>query len=422
MDYQLPPILGNNRPLWKRTISLPLAAIFILIALVIGVVAGSWTENIFNKAGYGIVTGLKTKSPSYLNNDVDFSLYWKVWEYVHNNYLDKNLSDTKLFYGSLAGMVAGLEDPYSVFMDPDTTQKFNQELQGEFDGIGAEIGVKDNNIVVIAPLPNTPAEKAGLKPGDKILGIDKNDTAGMSVDYAVSLIRGLKGTKVKLIIQPNGLSEPKELEITRDRIVVQLIKSELKDLPNNQGKVAYIRLVHFSADADNLFKETWQKLAASGPKGLIFDLRSNPGGYLDQAIAISSHWVDKGVVVKEKGASVNQKDYESTGEGDLKKIPTVILVNQGSASASEIVTGALQDYGLATVVGEQTFGKGSVQNLEDFPDGSSVKLTIAKWYTPKDRSIDKNGLKPDIEVKLTREDVEKNKDPQLDKALQILAK
>lgn len=422
MDYKLPPFLGASQPLLKRTVSLPLVAIFILVSLVVGVVAGSWGENIINKGGSGMVTGLNTASPNYLKKDVDFSLYWKIWEYVHNNYLDKNLSDTKIFYGSLAGLVAGLDDPYSVFMDPSTTEKFNQELQGEFDGIGAEIGVKDNRIVVIAPLPNTPAEKAGLKPGDRILGIDNVDTTGMAVDYAVSLIRGLKGSKVKLIIQPSGLSEPKEVAIVRDRIVIQLIKSELKDLPDGRGKVAYIRLVHFSADADNLFKETWQRLAAAGPKGLIFDLRSNPGGYLDQAIAISSHWIDQGVVVKEKGASIDQKDYESTGEGDLKEIPTVILVNQGSASASEIVTGALQDYGLATVVGEQTFGKGSVQNLEDFADGSSVKLTIAKWYTPKDRSIDKNGLKPDIEVKITPEDIAKNLDPQLDKALQLLAK
>lgn len=423
MDYKWPPFTGTTKPLLKRTVSLPLVAVFILISLVLGITLGSWGENIVNHdSGSGIVSGIKSKSPSYLNKDVDFGLYWKIWEYVHNNYLDKNLSDTKLFYGSLAGMVAGLNDPYSVFMDPDTAQKFSDELQGEFDGIGAEIGVKDNQIVIIAPLPNTPAERAGLKPGDRILAIDQNDTTGMAVDYAVSLIRGVRGTKVKLIMQPYGSSEPKEVEITRDRIAIQLIKSELKDLPDGKGKVAYIRLVHFSADSDNLFKETWQKLAAAGPKGIIFDLRSNPGGFLDQAIAISSHWIDDGVIVKEKGASVEQKDYHSNGAGDLKKIPTVILVNQGSASASEIVTGALQDYSLATIVGEQTFGKGSVQNLEDFSDGSAVKLTIAKWYTPKDRSIDKNGLKPDIEVKLTREDVENDRDPQLEKALQILAK
>ncbi|MBI5466318.1 MAG: S41 family peptidase [Candidatus Kerfeldbacteria bacterium] len=319
-------------------------------------------------------------------------------------------------------MVAGLGDPYTVFMNPETAKQFNQELEGTFEGIGAEIGIRANQLVIIAPLPNTPAERAGLRPGDKILAIDNFDTSGMAVDYAVSLIRGKRGTEVKLTVLQNGERESKEVSLTRERIEIEIVQQELKPLPTGRGQAAYVKVAHFSSNTDQLFREAWQKLASRGVQGIVLDLRNNPGGYLDQAIEISSHWIAEGVVVKEQFAPPEFRQHRSTGKGELAAIPTVVLVNQGSASASEIVAGALQDTRRATLVGEQTFGKGSVQDLEEFPDGSAVKITIAKWFTPKGRSIDKNGIKPDIEIKLSKEDFEAGRDPQLERALELLAR
>lgn len=417
----VPPISWPNKPRPQRVVPATLVVIFVVIALVIGFVAGQESTSKYSSTG-GHITNTNQPLPPYLGKDVDFSLFWNLWERIHTQYLEQPIVDTKLFYGALEGMVAGLGDPYSVFMDPDTAKKFDNELQGNFEGIGAEIGLKDNNLTIIAPLSGTPSEKAGLKPGDKILAIDKVDTTGMSVDYAVTLIRGPRGTKVNLFILSQGEQESRNVEITRARIEVPLVRGELKDLPGSKGKVAYIQLVHFASDTDKIFRSTLADLMAKGPKGLILDLRNNPGGYLDQAIAISSHWIARGVVVKEQLIPPDFKEYMSIGGGELAGMPTVILVNQGSASASEIVTGALQDSKLATIVGEQTFGKGSVQNLEELPDGSAVKLTVAKWFTPQGRSIDKNGIKPDIEVKFSKADLEKNLDPQLDRALELLNK
>jgi carboxyl-terminal processing protease len=305
-------------------------------------------------------------------------------------------------------------------MNPELAKEFNNELEGTFDGIGAEIGIRNNNLVIVAPLAATPAERAGLKPGDRILAIDGVDTTSMAVDYAVKLIRGERGSTVTLLILTNGSSEPKEVKIVREKITIQVVQSELKRGPNGEA-IAYIKLVHFAQDADQKFRTAWQTLKAKGANAIVLDLRNNPGGYLDQAIALASHWIEHDVVVKEKLPEQDYQDYTSIGPGDLANVPTVVLVNGGSASASEIVTGALQDWQLATIVGEKTFGKGSVQDLQEFPDGSAVKLTIAKWFTPKERSIDLTGLTPDIILERTREDVENNRDPQLDRALELLS-
>jgi carboxyl-terminal processing protease len=404
-----------------RAISLSLVVVGLALWLGLGVILGRLSVK-QSQPDYGQVVNINGQTPVYLTKDVDFGLFWKVWDYLHRTYLERPLGDTKLFYGALEGMVAGLGDPYSIFMNPDTAKQFNQELEGSFEGIGAEIGIRANQLVIIAPLPSTPSERAGLRAGDKILAIDNFDTNGMAVDYAVSLIRGPRGTKVKLTVWQNGDKENKEIILTRERIEIEIVHAELKPLPLGQAKVAYIKIAHFSSNTDELFREAWQTMAAKGAQGIVLDLRNNPGGYLDQAIEISSHWIADGVVVKEQFAPPEFREHRSTGKGELGNIPTMVLVNQGSASASEIVAGALQDEHRATLIGEQTFGKGSVQDLEQFPDGSAVKVTIAKWFTPKGRSIDKNGIKPDIEIKLTREDVEAGNDPQLARALELLAR
>lgn len=420
MTFEFPPPVPQGA---RRMRAVPVTVVVILLVLsfALGTLTAS-RSTLIGQTTY-TVSGTHQAPPAGSVKNLDFSLFWNVWDYVHKNSLDRPIQDQKLLYGSIAGMVAGLEDPYSIFMDPETAQKFGEDLEGAFDGIGAEIGIRDNRLVIIAPLPGTPADRAGLKAGDRILGINDLDTTGMSVDYAVNQIRGERGTKVKLHVLSTGESEPREVSITRDRILIQAVQGEIKELPGGRGNIAYIKIVHFSQDTDQKFREVWQALEPKGPKAIVLDLRNNPGGYLEQAVAISSHWVKSGgVVVRERLAPPEEHQYESQGAGELSAYLTVVLVNGGSASASEIVTGALQDLHLATIVGEKTFGKGSVQDLKDFPDGSAVKLTIAKWYTPNDRSIHKNGLLPDVEVKITKTDVEANKDPQLTKALELLAR
>lgn len=409
------PALESRPP--RRVMPPTLVVILIILSFGLGYLSAQTIDKEIK--GDSKVTSTHQPAPAYLTRDIDFNLFWQVWDYVHKNSYNRPLTDTKLFYGSLIGMVAGLDDPYSIFMNPELAQEFNNELEGTFDGIGAEIGIRNNNLVIVAPLASTPAERAGLKAGDRIVGINGADTNGMSVDYAVSLIRGQRGTPVTLLILSNGDTEPREVKITRDKIVIQTVQAELKKTANGQA-VAYIKVVHFSQDTDEKFRAAWQQLKIKGAGSVILDLRNNPGGFLDQAIALSSHWVETEVVVKEKMPEQPYIDYKSIGPGDLVNIPTVVLVNGGSASASEIVTGALQDWKLATVVGEKTFGKGSVQDLKEFSDGSAVKLTIAKWFTPSERSIDQTGLTPDIVIERTREDIEADRDPQLSRALEVL--
>ncbi|HBV33032.1 TPA: hypothetical protein DIC39_00705 [Patescibacteria group bacterium] len=404
----------------RRPASGPLVILFILAGFIAGIVVGqSFTIQVPGPGGRQLVNITRT-APSYVSKEVDFNLFWRVWDYVKANYLVQPITETDLFYGSLEGMVASLSDPYSVFMDPAMAEQFNKELSGSFEGIGSEVGIKNDHLVIIAPLPDSPAERAGLRPGDRVLAIGGVDTSGLALDYAVSLIRGKRDTKVKLVILSSGDTEPKELEIVRAVIKVDILRSELKTLSNGR-KVGYMRLVHFTQESDASFVKAWQALAAQGAQGLILDLRNNPGGFLDIAVELASHWIKEGTVVKEQYTGAQVKVHEANGKGELGDLPTIVLVNQGSASASEIVAGALQDYKLATLVGETTFGKGSVQDYQSFPDGSSIKLTIANWLTPLGRQIDKEGITPDIMVPLTADDYEADKDPQLDKALELLS-
>jgi len=345
----------------------------------------------------------------------DEEMFWDVWASIKSNYVDPKIEDKKLFYGSLKGLVMGLDDPYSVFLEPELAKKFLDDMSGSFEGVGMEIGIKDGRLTVIAPLPYTPAFQAGLKSGDKIFAIDEKDTSGMTLEEAVYLIRGPKGTNVVLTIWHPGETNAEDIEITRDVIDIKTVSWELKG-----NKIAYLNISHFSEDTWNDFKNIAQVIARSEPNGLIVDLRNNPGGYLDTSVNIAGYWLGQDIVVISKDAKGKEKEYNSQGLGQLKHIPTIVLVNQGSASASEILAGALQDYNKATILGEQTFGKGSVQELKTLKDGSALKLTVAHWYTPLGRSINENGITPDIEVELTEEDYLMERDPQLDRALLIL--
>ncbi len=384
--------------------------IIFLVAFLFGIIAG------WDLAPRGVIPSWRFLSiPKTVDPNLNYNLLWQVWSLAKDNYVKQPVLDRDLFYGALKGSVMGLEDPYSVFLDPELAKEFLENMSGSFEGIGIEIGVKDDRLTVIAPLPDTPAFRAGLRSGDKIFSVDGQDTVNMSLDEVVHLIRGQKGTPVVLVIWRPGENETREVEIIRDVIDIKTVSWELMG-----NKIAYLKVSHFSEDTWADFQNVAKVILKADPNGLIVDLRDNPGGYLDTAVNLAGYWIEQEVVAISKDAKGKETKYQGSGRGDLKHLPTVILVNQGSASASEILAGALQDYKKATILGEKTFGKGSIQELESFSDGSALKLTVAYWYTPLGRSINEDGILPDVEVEMTLEDYELSRDPQLNRALDIL--
>ncbi len=351
-----------------------------------------------------------------VKQEVDFELYWELWETLKRDHVDRSdIDEEQLFYGSLRGMAASLEDPYTVFMDPEDSSDFEDGLSGTFEGIGCEVGIRDDILTVIAPLEGSPAKKAGLLPGDKIMEVDGEATSNMTIDEAVKLIRGEKGTVVTLTIYRKSSDKTLEIDITRDEIYVKSVNTEMRE-----DGLFVLEINSFNEDTLELFNEAVYEITKKDPEGIILDLRSNPGGFLDTSIEVASEWIEDGVIVSEKFAEGKGERYNARGKAMLKDYPTVVLVNGGSASASEIVSGALQDYDIATIVGEKTFGKGSVQVWEGLSDGSSVKITVAKWLTPNGNSINDNGIAPDVEVEYTFEDLKNEQDPQMDKAVDLL--
>lgn len=372
------------------------------------------------------ISGVGSSVPADISNDLDFKQFWDLWRQVKERYYKQPLDEKKMMYGAMQGMVSSLEDPYTTFFEPKSATEFSQSLQGKFEGIGAEIGIKDEQLQVIAPLPDSPAEKAGIRAGDAILKINGTDTLDMSVEKAVSLIRGDKGTKVTLTLgrfhtekdkagKDKQIPETLDIAIVRDVIVVKSVRVKYQD------DVAIIEISHFNQDTDTGFAKAVDEVVSKpGIKGIVLDLRNDPGGYLDRAISVASEWVGENIVVSERRQDKIVDEYRGVRKARLNTIPTIVLVNQGSASASEIVAGALQDYGVARLVGMKTFGKGSVQDYTEFPDKSAVKITIAEWLTPKGRSINKTGIEPDVTVDRTAEDYHADRDPQLDKAIELI--
>lgn len=358
------------------------------------------------------MANLELKQPG----SVDFSVLNQAWQTITEKYVG-TYSPQKLVYGAVKGMVGALGDPYSSFLEPTENNQLRQDLSGQFEGIGAELSQKDGRIIIIAPLAETPAEKAGLKPQDKILEINGQDTANMTVDDAVSKIRGAAGTEVTLLVDRAGFTTPRKFKITREKITVASVKWEML------GDIGYIKISQFGDDTSDLAQKAAKELVQKQPKAIILDLRNNPGGYLDSSVDVASLFVTPGsVVVKEQYKDGHKEELKTTFEPILQKYKVVVLVNEGSASAAEIVAGTLQDLRGATLVGQKTYGKGSVQELNNLDTLAVLRLTVAKWLTPKDRAIDKEGIKPDIEVKSTEQDQEQGQDPQLDKALEIIGK
>ncbi|MGC9599141.1 MAG: S41 family peptidase [Minisyncoccia bacterium] len=347
----------------------------------------------------------------------DFSLFWQAWQTINDNYL-RNGSTTNedKLYGAVNGLVNSLNDPYSEFFTPQSNQQFQENITGDFGGIGAQLGTDtDGHIVVVAPLKGTPAEKAGLKPKDWIVAVDATSTSGMTVDDAVNLIRGPEGTTVTLSILRADWSAPKDFKITRTNIQVPNVEFEMK------GNIAHVTLSEFTEDADFLFYQALVEALAKNAKGIVLDLRDDPGGYLEVAVDIAGYFLKPGsLVVKEVGRAVPEQDYTAQGDGTLSNFPIAVLINDGSASAAEILAGALHDDRHVPLVGETSFGKGTVQELEPLPDGSAIKLTVAHWVLPSGKIIDHEGIAPDYAVARSDDDIANGRDPQLDKAVQIL--
>ena len=368
------------------------------------------------------ITTLINKEPNVVlaGEQIDFDPFWKAWNLINEKFVTGNgtTTDQERVWGAIEGLVGSLEDPYSVFMPPVDAQIFEENIQGNFGGVGMEIGMRDGVLTVVAPLKGTPAERAGILSGDQIVAIDEKDTAGMNVDEAVKIIRGEIGTPVVFKIARKGVDDFLKKEVVRATITIPTIDTE-----NRDDGIFVIKLYNFSAVSPNLFREGLREFVLSGREKLILDLRGNPGGFLDAAVDIASWFLPAGKIVatEDFGELQNPIIYRSRGYDVFnERLEMVILVDAGSASASEILAGALQEHGRAKLVGEKTFGKGSVQELLKVTPETSLKLTIAQWKTPNGNHISKGGLTPDIEVKRTPDDRTAGKDPQLAKAIELL--
>lgn len=369
--------------------------------------------------GTGFFIGkLQVICPVCKPEEVDFSLFWETWNVLKEKFYQPEKFDTqKMTEGAISGMVKSLGDPYTSFFNPQETKEFFEEAQGTFEGIGIEIDKKKEELVVIAPLEGTPAERAGIRAGDKILKIDDKETVDLSLEEAVKLIRGPKGTEVKLTISREGWKEPKEFKIFRAIIKIPSLKWELKE-----DDIVYLKLYQFFDRTGDDFRKSAIEILNSPAKKIILDLRNNPGGYLEVAREISGWFLKRGdiVVIEDFGPGKEKNEYKADGNEKFLDYPIVVLINQGSASASEILAGALRDNRNVLLIGEKSFGKGSIQELEELRGGSSLKITIANWLTPKGQLITDKGLEPDIKVEMSEEDYEQDRDPQLEKALEVI--
>ena len=392
------------------------ALLFILLGGLIG-----WQGNVV----FGDTVN-KENTDSEPAEEVDMGLFWDVWDMVEGNYVNIDEVDAQdQVYGAISGMVNSLDDPYSVFMNPEETEQFQSSLDGELQGIGAELTVEEGKLIILSPLKDSPAEKAGLLPGDHIymvFDVDLNDwvaTSELTLWEAITKIRGEPGTEAKLKVLREGTEDPIEFTIVREQIDVPSVNL---DFVEREGQnLAHLSIYQFGDDTFTEFEEAVREVLLADADGMVLDMRLNGGGYLDVSIEIMSEFFEDsrtGVIVKRR--STQDEIIQTTGSGQLKDIPMVVLIDEGSASASEILAGALQDYARATLMGEQSFGKGSVQELNDLSDGSSLRLTIAKWFTPNDRSIDDTGITPDITVPMEAAEIDTENDVQLDAALEYL--
>lgn len=412
--------------------------LIIIVSVLFGYAIGVTKIHVDISSAHPNLTITSKEPPPGLTN-LDLTQFWTVLSKLQTMYYDKSkLDNQKILDGAISGMVNSLDDPYTLYLPPQQNDSFKQQLSGQFEGIGAELGIKDKEIVIVAPLDGSPSQKAGLKPGDAIVKVNDEFTAGWDLNKAVDKIRGPKGTSVKLAILHKGADKPVDVKITRDTITVKSVTSWVKKVKDVDGinksafanpdvKVAYIRLSQFGDNTNQewlpLTNQISQQMQSDPSiKGVILDLRNNPGGYLTDAVFIASEFIKDGIVVQQEDANGDKTAMNVSRKGLLTDAKLIVLINKGSASASEIVSGALRDHDRATLVGETSFGKGTIQQAEDLGGGAGLHVTIAKWLTPNSIWVGngKNGtgLTPDVPV--TLDDKDPSHDTQLEKAMQLL--
>ena len=388
-------------------------AIFVILVFAFGIWVGQNVALPFGTDRGPIFRILNKEAKNEIQ--VDFAPFWETWDKVTTDYLERTkLDPQKLLYGAISGMVDAIGDPYTVFLDPEQNREFELSLSGTYEGVGIELDVRDDQLIVVSPIEGAPAYKAGVAAGDKIVEIDGISTATLTIQEAVGKIRGEAGTSVLLKLKrgKRGL----DVKLTRAKITLKSV--EFADLG---GGVAKLKIIRFGDNTLSQWNEAAGKVVSGGFKKIVLDLRNNPGGRLDHSISIAGDFVEKGsVIVQQEDASGKRKPFKSEKGGRLTGVEVVVLINKGSASASEIVAGALRDLRGVKLVGETTFGKGTIQTVTDIYKGAGLHITIAKWLTPNGTWVNQKGLKPDIKVKLTEKDIEVDRDPQLDKAKELL--
>jgi carboxyl-terminal processing protease len=397
---------NSKKPFELRKMAATLSVAAVIFLFGVGVGNG--------QVQFGFGESANNVANNELPEDLDYTDVEKVYDVLRKNF-DGELTVDQLMQGLKGGLARATDDPYTEYLSAEESKEFQDDLDGTFSGIGAELSKEESSIVIVAPIAGFPAEEAGLQPRDVVAEIDGENAYDISVTEAVRKIRGEAGTDVELTIIRGG-SERLEFTITRAQITIPSVEHEILE-----GNIGYIKISRFSDDTARLTRQAATEFLNSDVAGVILDVRSNPGGLLDSSVSVSNVWLPQGAtVLEEKRGGVTIKTFSTTGAPILEGVPTIVLINEGSASASEIVAGALRDNGAATLIGQQSFGKGSVQSLERLPGGATLKVTIARWFTPNNQNIDKEGISPDKEVELTAEDIEADRDPQLDAALEQL--
>jgi carboxyl-terminal processing protease len=391
-----------------------LCKIFVMMVLSIVIVSMAFLSGF--GAGFTLAPARSAPVAAAGEEPPEFAVFWEAWHLIENEFYGELPTMQEVTYGAIRGVLVAIGDDGTSFIDPERAAIMREDITGGFEGIGAVVNMLPNGrLIIVEPLPGRPAAQAGILQGDLVLQVDDTPIQNMTLMEAVSLIRGPEGSTVRLTILRKGVKEPFEVTIVRARIEIEVVESRMLD-----DDIAYVRLTEFNAKATKELKEALRELMAQEPQGLIFDLRSNPGGFLQTSVEVASQFLDGGLVLIEKGRGDLEKEYLVESGGLATEVPLVVLVNMGSASASEIVAGAIQDSGRGILVGERTFGKGSVQLPHTLSDGSELRVTIARWFTPKGREIQGTGIFPDIEVEMTLEDLEAGRDPQLERAVEYL--
>ncbi len=409
---------GPRSPRYLRILSLVMAGILLLmLGFGAGVGAMWFAGTDLQRAVSTLVPGPPAAGIVAAPPEESLALLDEVWTILQKEYVDPDeLKAQELVHGAASGMVGAVGDPHTVFVEPLPAAIMDQDMQGSFEGIGASVDMIDGRVVIVRPLANSPALAAGIQAGDIILAVDGESLEDKTLLEAISMIRGPQGTVVRLLIEREGVAEPFVVPVTRDRVELLTVEYRMLD-----GGIAYVRLTEFNAIARDRLRDALQELSRESPKGLVFDLRGNPGGYLDMAVDVAGEFLPRGtLVLTEDERDREPREYRVRSRGLATDVPLVVLVNGGSASASEIVAGAIRDHDRGTLIGETTYGKGSVQNPHRLADGSSLRVTIARWYLPDGDNLDGNGIVPDIAVSRSPEEVQAGVDPQLDRAVAFL--